>query len=133
MNNKKIICMLVGLAFLAPASSAFSAGTYADIVDASGTVSINDTLAGDGSLKIDLSPGVSMSLFSDAAEFAVTTLNTSSQAAYRMEYGIWSGRTGYYQQANDTEASFLTPAPTFDGTTNPFGSTWIYMGNAGAE
>ncbi|OEU66194.1 MAG: hypothetical protein BA863_12775 [Desulfovibrio sp. S3730MH75] len=136
MKNKYCLSVLLGMALTIPAASAFAAAVTVPFVDAVGSLTISPSAsgAGGGNLTVDLSPGAQLSLASAKNEFALSTTSGNAQSKYRLEYGIYSPVTGYYQiaNANDPDANGIVDM-IWDGSltvgTDPFGS-FKYMGNS---
>lgn len=70
-------------------------------------------------------------------QYAITSMNAAATDGQRMEYGIWSENTGYFQMINGSTASppvFTVQLATGDElSTNPFaGDGWTNLGGGGS-
>jgi hypothetical protein len=105
------------------------------------TVTIPDTNGSGPGLTYNPSPGNLIAVSSAVNAYAITDMNSSAANGDRMEYGVWSGSTGYYQQTNPNSAA-ATPvltdltvdlSATTDLSTTPFtGGDWTAIGGGGS-
>lgn len=127
MINKKIIFTALAASLIfSPLSTAFAAESS---TDESGTVAVADGTGGGSGLSIDLSPGVILSYNSTQNEFALSTTNLSANADNRLEYGIYSAETAYYQVNNTLTTGLTIYRGTLTVGTDPFAVLgWTNMG-----
>lgn len=77
---------------------------------------------------VSVSPGVLARVDSVKQVFVIQTMNTVANANNRIEYGVYSGYPGYYQQANDTDTFKDEVEVTDETTDSPFADGWEAMG-----
>lgn len=133
-NVKKYILAVVGLSLAATpvCTTAFAANSGG--VSVGPAVVITDaSVTPNRTLTLDMSPGVRLTYATNANEFALSTTNEAAQAQYRLEYAIWSPKTGYYQRPNNSTADPVVlnynPSANLTANTYPLGTGWTYMGN----
>lgn len=126
--SKKII-VSIAAAGLILGSGFSTAWAVESATNQTGTITIADGTGGGSGFTIDLSPGGVMSYNSTQNEFAVSSASNSANADYRLEYGVYSPVTGYYQLRNDNTNGNTEWDGSLTVGTDPF-TSWTYMGNS---
>ena len=120
LKSKKLvfICAAASLMIGGIATSTMAASAIDQL-----SISIADTGGSGATLTSDLSPGVQASWMTTSNEYALSTMNTNAKNTYRLEYGVYSDFSGYYQQINSAADNLISldlSGITLDGVTDPF-------------
>ena len=108
---------------------AFGIVTLGHAGSTSGGARVNMPDSGPGpGISFSPSPNVEIGWNSAAAEFCINAQNDKTNMDNGLEYGIWSGYSGYYQQQKVVAAApdGAITAPT--STDGSFFSGWAQMG-----
>ena len=135
--KKKILSAGIVLSFCVASTSLVYAGAVETNTSGGLGLSITDTATGEG-FDAAMSPGVVIMAETADNAFALSTANANANPANRIEYGIWSQFSGYYQQTNAaTTDPFVSTDMIYNGadgnpadtTDPPFDGTWTAIGD----
>lgn len=122
--KKNLVLGTLALSMVCLAGAA-QAGTVSTQTEAGAAVTIDTDGKGPG-FTASASPGVLLSVDSIKQAFTIQSMNEVAKAGNRIEYGIWSPYSGYFQKDNATDA--LTTGIQANETTDPFATGWTPMG-----
>lgn len=135
--KKKLFAAGLALSFCVATASFAIAGDFTNTNGGDALV-VNDGTS--DLLSVSVSPGVVVRAEIVDNAFALATTNANANANNRIEYGIWSAFSGYYQQPNPDATDPFTAANmiyNYDGdpatTASPFaGGSWTAIGDTGS-
>ena len=116
-------------------NSAYATDTVKQ-TNAGNKISLTDPTGLSGAtLDVDQSPGVASAVATTANAFSLISLNTVAVPDKRVQYGISSRYSGYYQKPDTTTPAVTPAAPAADGTTfataaGVAANSWVGMGSA---